>query len=307
LDAVRTVVWLLVAMRVAGCGEQKTSGGASTAPRSSPPGPRMTMDALHKLGGVPAGWQLTPPPGDVEAGRKEFVDLGCHSCHKVAGEPFSNDAGQGGVGPELTGMGSHHPPGYFAEAIINPDAVLVEGDGWIGADGRSVMPAYPDLTVAQLADLVAYIGSLTMGGEHAGHDMSKMGGPAPLPFNLAQKPTPPPMEAKSFFVQAYDVLPGKVADFETWFAGEGREKFLQVDGLVSVDTFVDTTKPGPAVTSVFGFRDDAALNAFMTTHDPAAMSLGAKFDSFIGDHDHTVFRLPPVYRVPGLSTLQTSR
>ncbi len=300
LVPVRIVVGLLLLAVIVSCGDRSEKGRASTAPRSGPPGPRMTMDALHKLGGVPAGWQLTPPPGDVDAGRREFVDLGCHSCHKVEGEAFSAEAGSGGVGPDLTGMGAHHPPGYFAEAIINPDAVLVEGDGWIGPDGRSVMPAYPELTLAQLADLVAYIGSLQTGGAHAGHDMHA--GHKMAPTNLSPKPTPPPMEAKSFFVQSYDVLPGKVGEFETWFTNEGSAKFLAVDGLVSVETYVDTTKPGPSVTSVFGFRDDASLNRFMTTHDPTTMSLGVQFDAFIGEHDHKVFRLPPVYRAPGLST-----
>jgi hypothetical protein len=41
-------------------------------------------------------------------------------------------------------MGEHHPAGYLAEAILNPNAVIVEGPGYTGPDGRSIMPDYRD-------------------------------------------------------------------------------------------------------------------------------------------------------------------
>ena len=102
-------------------------------------------------------------------------------------------------------------------------------------------------------------------------------------------------------MQTYDVQPGKVKDFEDWFTREGAKKFLAVEGLVGIDTFVDGTRPTQAVTTVFSFRDDAALNAFMTAHDPGSVAVGSEFDSFVGPHDHRIFRLPPVYHVPSLS------
>src|SRR5262249_9612985 len=217
------------------------------------------MDALHQLGGIPPGWQLTPLPGDVEAGRRAFEDLGCATCHKVAGEKFADQA-NASLGPELTGMGSHHPPAYFVESILNPDAVLVDGPGYVSPEGHSTMPSYPDLTVTQLEDLVAYLNSLS-GDPHAGHVMAMAGAPSP-----ADRPTPPPTSARSFFVQTYDVQPGKVKDFEDWFAREGAKRFLAVDGLVGIDTYVDGTRPTQPVTTVFSFRDDEALSAFMTSH-----------------------------------------
>jgi mono/diheme cytochrome c family protein len=130
---------LAVLVALLACGES-TRKPASTAarPRSSPRSVRITMDALHQLGGVPSGWQLTPLPGDAEAGRRTFQEVGCASCHKVAGEPVQ---GEGGPGPELTGMGNHHPPAYFLEAILNPDAVL---DVRCGSAQASAMPTYPD-------------------------------------------------------------------------------------------------------------------------------------------------------------------
>jgi len=86
------------------------------------------MAALHEAGGVPPGWKFTPPPGNPSEGRKAFAELGCYTCHVVQGESFPPPApGEPAVGPELSGMGTHHPPEYFVESILNPDAVLVDG------------------------------------------------------------------------------------------------------------------------------------------------------------------------------------
>jgi mono/diheme cytochrome c family protein len=116
------------------------------------------MDELHAAGGVPRGWLFTPPAGDARRGRAVFTRLQCYACHVVGGEDFPAPTG---AGPELTAMGAHHPAGYLAESVLNPNAVIVEGPGYIGADGRSTMPDYRDsLTVAQLVDLVAYLRSL---------------------------------------------------------------------------------------------------------------------------------------------------
>jgi hypothetical protein len=165
------------------------------------------------------------------------------------------------------------------------------------------MPAYPDLTITQLEDLVAYLGSLTSNDPHAGHHMPgmKMGGAASAPAGPADRPAPPATPARAFFLQSYDVVPGKAQAFEEWFRREGGKRFLAVDGLVSVDTFVDTTRSAQVVTSVWGFRDEAALNAFMTTNDPATVAVGTEFDQFVGPHDHKVLQAPPIYRAPALS------
>jgi len=249
------------------------------------------------MGGVPPGWKLTPPPGDVSAGRAAFADFGCHSCHRVEGEPFSAKAGADQVGPELTGMGAHHPPAYFAEAILNPDAILIEGPGYIGPHGHSTMPDYPDMSVQQLGDVVAYLVSLRTGGPHAGHFM-------PLPARgsvpAGARPTPPDSPAKEFFIQSYDVKPGQLAAFEAWWKDQGAQRFLALDGLVTVDTYVDYTRAERPYTSIFGFRDERALQRFK--QDPTAEALGLEFDAFIGDHGHEMQSWCPMYRVPGLST-----
>jgi mono/diheme cytochrome c family protein len=124
------------------------------------------MEALHQAGGVPPGWKFSLPPGNAAAGRKVFIDLGCYSCHEVKGEQFPTKPGEKrDAGPELTGVGSAHPTEYFAEAIVNPNSVVLEGPGFTGPDGLSKMPTFnEDMTVAQLIDLIAYLKSLTAGG-----------------------------------------------------------------------------------------------------------------------------------------------
>jgi copper resistance protein D len=118
---------------------------------------RTTIAELHASGGVPRGWLFTPPAGDEKIGRRVFAQLQCYACHAVAGEDFPAPTAPG---PELTGMRGHHPAGYLIESILNPDAVIVEGPGYTRPDGRSTMPEYPDLTLAELIDLVAYLRGL---------------------------------------------------------------------------------------------------------------------------------------------------
>jgi len=131
------------------------------------------MEQLHKQGGVPRGWRFILPAGDPKAGREVFAKLECYKCHEVKGQGFPEvTRGVGDTGPELSGMGSHHPAEYFAESIINPNAVILIAPGYTGADGLSIMPDYRDsLTVAELVDLVAFLKSLD--GER-GHSMPKM-------------------------------------------------------------------------------------------------------------------------------------
>jgi hypothetical protein len=126
-----------------GCGQgaDDTVGDARSV-QPGPPPVRLSMAALHATGGVPVDWKLLPPPGDVARGRRLFAQYGCPSCHVVQGETFAEQ--RRSPGPELTGMGAHHPPGYFVEAILNPDAIVVDGDGYTG-ERTSTMPTYPDM------------------------------------------------------------------------------------------------------------------------------------------------------------------
>jgi mono/diheme cytochrome c family protein len=115
--------------------------------------------------GTPKDWKFTLTRGNPDEGRKIFVELECHKCHEVKGERFPDVAqADKGVGPELSHMAGMHPVEFFAESIVNPNAVVdddAKEQGYLGDDGKSKMPEYGDLiTVKQLADLSTYLASL---------------------------------------------------------------------------------------------------------------------------------------------------
>jgi len=111
----------------------------------------------HGGHGTPPGWKFSWPAGNPVTGREVFVKLECYACHEVKGETFPAPE-PAKVGPELSFMASLHPPEYFAEAIVNPNAVVEEGKGYRAPDGKSKMPSYNDLvTVQEVIDLVAYL------------------------------------------------------------------------------------------------------------------------------------------------------
>jgi mono/diheme cytochrome c family protein len=114
---------------------------------------------------TPANWKFTLPPGDSASGKQLFVELECYKCHEVKGESLPTVAEtEKGIGPELSQMAGMHPAEFFAESIVNPNAVIDPEDkekGFLGPDGKSRMPTYSEvLTVKQVADLAAYLNSL---------------------------------------------------------------------------------------------------------------------------------------------------
>lgn len=174
---------IVAATLVASLAYGQHSHHAGQAATSDTPGSRrVTMQELHEMGGVPQGWKFTLPGGDAARGREVFANLECYKCHAIKGESFPAAGGDAkNVGPELTGMGGHHPAEYFAESILSPNAVILTGPGYTGPDGRSIMPSFADsISVTQLVDLVAYLKSLTGGNEHdrhAGNSREGLAGP----------------------------------------------------------------------------------------------------------------------------------
>ena len=108
----------------------------------------------------------------AQKGREAFAKLECYSCHEVKGETFPAPTEEGKVGPELSAMGPLHDPDYFAEALINPSAVIEQGKGFQAPDGSSKMPSFNDsMTVQELIDLVAFLRGLKppTGAGRGGH------------------------------------------------------------------------------------------------------------------------------------------
>jgi mono/diheme cytochrome c family protein len=128
----------------------------------------------HAAHGTPHGWKFTWPAGDPGRGRAAFIKFECYACHEVRTDTFPAPKDADKVGPELSAMGPLHDADYFAEAILNPGAVIEKGKHYEAPDGSSKMPSYNDsMTVQELVDLVAYLRGLkpaagTRGG-HSGH------------------------------------------------------------------------------------------------------------------------------------------
>jgi mono/diheme cytochrome c family protein len=107
----------------------------------------------------------------------------CFQCHEVQGEGFPAVTREpGSTGPDLTGLGDHHPAEYFAESIVHPNAVILTEPGYTGADGLSIMPDFTDsMTVAELIDAVAFLRSLldpANGHRQGGHGAPERATPA---------------------------------------------------------------------------------------------------------------------------------
>ena len=168
----RTLIAVVATLLVATVAAAQHAGHGNPSPPAAAAGTppaAVSMEELHRHGGVPRGWKFTLPAGDPKAGRQAFAKFECNKCHEVKPDFPRGERAAGDVGPELTAMGGHHPAEYFAESIVDPNAVIVAGPGFVGTDGRSIMPDYRDsLTFTELVDLVAYLKSLG-GGMHAHH------------------------------------------------------------------------------------------------------------------------------------------
>ncbi|MFQ5894446.1 MAG: c-type cytochrome [Nitrospinota bacterium] len=115
-----------------------------------------------ELASAATGPSIKFPEGDPEEGKEVFQEMECFKCHKVAGMDFPVPKGEvGGVGPDLTGIGDVQTEEYLIESIVNPNAVIVRGEGYTAADGMSKMPEFAEsMTVGQLQHLVAFLKSL---------------------------------------------------------------------------------------------------------------------------------------------------
>jgi Cu/Ag efflux protein CusF len=110
-----------------------------------------TADTHH-----PKDWRFTIPKGNPAKGRAVFKKFECYYCHEVRGEKFPSSTE---YAPELSQMGPAHPVEFFAESIINPNAVVPKS--YRRSDGTSPMTNFAaKMTVQELIDVSAYVASL---------------------------------------------------------------------------------------------------------------------------------------------------
>jgi Cu/Ag efflux protein CusF/cytochrome c553 len=104
----------------------------------------------------PKGWRFTMPKGDPTKGKAVFDRFECYYCHEVRGEQFPAPTERA---PELSQMGPMHPVEFFAESIMNPNAIVPKE--YRQSDGKSPMTDFTEkMTVRELIDVSVYISSL---------------------------------------------------------------------------------------------------------------------------------------------------
>jgi Cu/Ag efflux protein CusF len=104
----------------------------------------------------PKDWRFTMPTGDAAKGRAVFEKFECYYCHQIRGENFPSPTESA---PELSQMGAMHPLEFFAESIMNPNAVVPKV--YRQQDGTSPMTDFTaKMTVQELIDVSAYVASL---------------------------------------------------------------------------------------------------------------------------------------------------
>lgn len=158
-----TLALIVVAVTVTVAGPQHHGHGAGGhgATGHGAAGHAGAQPAAGQAHEMPKDWKFTLPKGDPAKGREVFTKLECFKCHEVKGQPFPAPGDKDNAGPELAEMGPHHDAEFFAEAIVNPNAVIDEAR-YRAPDGSSRMPSFNDsITVQELIDLAAYLRSLS--------------------------------------------------------------------------------------------------------------------------------------------------
>jgi putative copper export protein len=138
-----------------------------------------------------------PLHGDAARGRAVFARLECAGCHAVPDPSFSAPTRPG---PDLAGIGARSPS-EIVEAIMNPNAKILEGPGYTDERGLSIMPDHSArLTADELSDLVEYLRSFD--GARAPSGSGPPSGSAPPvgsepPAGSAPPTTEPPAGERS--------------------------------------------------------------------------------------------------------------
>jgi len=100
------------------------------------------------------------PKGDAQAGRQAFILLSCVSCHRVEGDNDLPAPLSAHPGPTFGRIHSLQDPAQLAGSIVAPSHQITEDVRVEREDGLSEMGDFTEaMTVRQLIDLIAYVGS----------------------------------------------------------------------------------------------------------------------------------------------------
>jgi mono/diheme cytochrome c family protein len=108
---------------------------------------------------------VTLPAGNTAAGRQAFQDLKCHLCHQKAGETRFSAPVSAARGPDLDDTLQRQSASEVAAAIIAPSHSMSVRTPQalrpsLARESASPMGDFSaTLTVRQLADLLAYLGT----------------------------------------------------------------------------------------------------------------------------------------------------
>lgn len=101
------------------------------------------------------------PEGDIEAGKRSFVELNCNQCHSIADIEWAGSEAMGDVhiklGGEVTSIKSY---GELVTSVINPSHKIARkyAGTATAADGQSRMRVYNEyMTVQDLVDVVTFL------------------------------------------------------------------------------------------------------------------------------------------------------
>ena len=142
------IVWIYLTF-----GASATVGAAGG---NHPHGPGASSTEPHHR----PNWHFTIPRGEAAKGRAVFEKFECYNCHKINGENFPDPVDYDG--PELSQMAPLHPLEFFAESIINPNAVVAKEER--DFDGGSPMSQdhLETMTLREFIDLTSYVASLKL-------------------------------------------------------------------------------------------------------------------------------------------------
>jgi len=105
---------------------------------------------------------LQLPHGDPQAGQEAFVELRCHSCHRVTGVDLPEPVARPPVDVELGGADAERIDAGLVTAIVNPShgGVRDMGRRSVQSGSLSRMGDFSEaMTVRQLIDVIAFLRS----------------------------------------------------------------------------------------------------------------------------------------------------